>query len=325
MRIVITGISGFAARHFIELLSATAEHHTVAGIYCNNKPAFGEADYPNVTCSFHQLDLLNAEKVTQLLLQFQPDYILHLAAKSSVADSWLYPSASITDNTGIFLSLVEALRINRLKCRLLSVGSSEEYGIANAANGALTENLCPDPASPYGAARVMQQRLVEIYSKNYGLDILHTRSFNHIGPYQNENFVISSFAKQIAAQLKKGVTVIELSVGDVEVIRDFTDVRDVVKAYYQLMTKGKKGETYNVCSNKGFVLKHIIEMFAQITGTTIIYKINEKNFRPSENKKITGSSDKIKKEIGWQPVIPMEKSLKDLLHYWKVKLSAHTS
>ncbi len=319
MKILITGISGFVARHFVELLSASGKSHIIAGIYLNNLPGFNETGYPNVTCSFHQMNLLDSEKVSAFLLEFRPEYILHLAAKSSVAGSWLYPATSVTENTGIFLSLVEALRIHRIKCRLLSVGSSEEYGIAHATNGILTEDLCPHPASPYGAARVMQQRLVEIYAKNYGLDILHTRSFNHIGPYQDKHFVISSFAEQIALQLKKGKTDIELTVGDVDVIRDFTDVRDIVKAYYLLLLKGKTGEIYNVCSNQGYVLKEIIETFSRLTSTSISYKIKQENFRPSENKKIIGSFEKIKNELGWHPTILMEQSLKDLLHYWQSK------
>ncbi|MEP6712404.1 MAG: GDP-mannose 4,6-dehydratase [Ferruginibacter sp.] len=321
MKILITGISGFVARHFIELLSTSGETHTVAGIYCSNQPGFSETQYPGITCSFYQVNLLNTEKVNGLLLSFRPDYILHLASKSSVAESWLHPADFITENTGIFLSLIEGLRINSLKCRMLSIGSSEEYGNADATSDALTESLCPHPASPYGAARVMQEKLVEIYSKNYGIDILHTRSFNHIGPYQSDHFVISSFAKQVVDQIKKGAKEIELVVGDVSVIRDFTDVRDVVKAYYGLMIDGKTGETYNVCSNEGYVLKDIIDMLGKLTGTTITYKTDKKNFRPSENKKIIGSFKKIKNEIGWQPEIPMEKSLRDLLAYWQTKLT----
>ncbi len=322
MKILITGISGFVGRHFVELLSSMGGSYEVAGIYFNNTPAFSEDQYPHVKCSFHQVNLLDGDKLKAILLKFRPDYVLHLAGKSSVADSWLQPAISITENTGIFLNIIEQVRLLELKCRVLSVGSTEEYGYANA-GVPLVESACPLPASPYGAARVMQQKLVEVYSKNYGLDILHTRSFNHIGPYQNENFVISSFAKQIAQQLQDGKLPLELTVGDIEVIRDFTDVRDVVKAYYQLFLNGRTGETYNVCSNNGIILKNIIQKYSELIGSTIKYKMDRKNFRPSENKRIVGSYDKINAETGWVPLIPIEKSLLDLLEYWKERIAVN--
>lgn len=319
MKILITGISGFVARHFIELLSGTGKTFIVSGIYFENEPAFRPNEYPGITCNFHKFNLLDIQKLESLLLDFQPDCILHLAGKSNVAESWRQPAVSITENTGIFLNIVERVRLLKLNCRILSIGSTEEYGNVNE-GVPLKETDCPMPASPYGAGRVLQQKLVEIYSKDYGLDILHTRSFNHIGPYQKENYVISSFARQIAMQIKEGKTIIELSVGDVEVMRDFTDVRDVVKAYYGLMLHGKSGETYNVCSNNGIILKDVIRKYGEITGLTINYKTDAHNFRPAENKRIAGSYDKIKNAIGWEPVIPIEKSLADLLDYWKKML-----
>lgn len=317
MRILITGISGFAARHFIELLSGLEERSDVAGIYHSNQPVFREDQYPNVKCSFHKINLVDQLPVEKLILDFKPDYILHLAAKSSVADSWQNPTECILENTHMFLNIIETMRNHKLGCRLLSVGSSEEYGAVIVNEPLIAEDVCTNPVSPYGAARAMQQKLVDIYSKNYGIDILHARAFNHLGKYQKGNFVISSFARQIAAQMERGAASISLSVGDVSVIRDFTHVKDVVRAYYMLLLKGAPGETYNVCTGQGFVLKDIIAMFAAIIGKPINYEQEAKNLRPNENKKLIGSNKKIRDEIGWKPALPIEESLKDLLAYWK--------
>ncbi len=316
MRILITGISGFAARHFVDFLSGMEDSSEVAGIYHLNSPAFVKNYYKNVQCSFHKINLVDYSPVEELILQFKPDYILHLAAKSSVADSWVNPTECILENTQMFLNLIEVMRKNNLPCRLLSVGSSEEYGNVITRENLITEDLCTNAVSPYGAARSMQQKLVDIYSKNYSIDILHARAFNHLGAFQKGSFVISSFAKQIASQIKSGAVELNLSVGDVTVIRDFTHVRDVVRAYYMLLLQGRNGETYNVCSGKGYMLKDLIILFGQITGKTISYHQDVKNLRPNENKKLIGSYEKIKSAIGWQPLLPIEESLKDLLNYW---------
>jgi GDP-4-dehydro-6-deoxy-D-mannose reductase len=201
------------------------------------------------------------------------------------------------------------------------VGSAEEYGMVKEDQLPITESLNPNPASPYGVSRVMQQNLAEVYSNNYGLDIVHTRSFNHIGPYQSSDFVLSSFARQIIKQKREGLKEIEIAVGNIEVTRDFTDVRDVVRAYYLLLLKGKAGEVYNICSNKGVILKDLIKIFERLTDTKINCVLNPKTFHPSENKQVIGSYEKLKRETGWEPTIPIEKTLTDLLEYWKGKSS----
>ena len=320
MRIFITGISGFVARHFVDLLGSTKEHFDVLGIYNSTYPNFPENEYDNVKCDFLQLNLLDKESLKDALENFNPDYVLHLASKSSVAYSWQKPGELVLENSKIFINIVEILRELNSQCRMLSVGSAEEYGVVDGESLPLKETYRTNPVSPYGAARVLQNNLVNIYSKNYGLNLIHTRSFNHIGPYQNENFVIGSFVKQISSQINEGKKSLNLVVGDIEVVRDFTDVRDVVKAYYTILKTGKRGETYNVCSGIGYKLSHILELFANITHTTINTQTNKNNFRPSENKEIIGSYEKLNKATGWAPTISMKKTLEDLLEYWKEKV-----
>ncbi len=319
MKILVTGISGFVARHFLDYLSSTGDQHSVAGVYFHNKPSFGESDFENVSCTFHQVDLKNREQVSRLLSSFQPQFILHLAAKSSVAYSWLFPADAITENNTMFLNIIEEMRVLKLKCRLLSVGSSEEYGNVEEAALPLRESQPANPVNPYGASRVFQQMLIDIYCKNYGLDIIHTRSFNHLGPYQTKDFVVSSFTRQVASQLAKETNPIVLNVGNVDVVRDFTDVRDVVEAYYKLLLQGQSGQIYNVCSGKSYAIKDVIKMIESIIGRKIEWAVAKDNVRPAENKKIIGSYQKLAKATGWAPKISMEQSLSDLIHYWSQK------
>lgn len=316
MKILITGISGFAARHFLNYLNEKEPGSEVAGIYNETIPEFDTALLPSLNISLHKADLLDKKTLEEIIQNFKPEYILHLAGRSSVADSWKNPAASVMDNTNFFLNIAEIVRTNKLKCRILSVGSTEEYGNANAGLP-LKETDCPEPASPYGVARVLQQKLVAIYANSYHVDIVHTRSFNHIGPYQKSDYVIASFAKQIVQQDKEKRERIELKTGDVNVIRDFSDVRDVVRAYYLLLLKGKSGQTYNVCSGQGYVLKDIITMLSEKIGKPVYHSVDEKNFRPSENKVIVGSYEKLKNETGWQPEITIRESLDDIIAYWQ--------
>jgi GDP-4-dehydro-6-deoxy-D-mannose reductase len=319
MKILITGIAGFAAKHFLHYLNEKELGSEVMGIYNETYPKFENENFEGVRISLLKINLLDKNKVAAIIEEFNPAYILHLAGRSSVANSWKAPADSVMDNTRFFLNIVETVRILKLNCRILSVGSTEEYGNANAGLP-LKETDCPDPASPYGVARVLQQKLVKIYAESYGVDIVHTRSFNHIGPYQKSDYVISSFAKQIVQQAKKGFSKIELVTGDVNVVRDFSDVRDVVRAYYLLLYKGVKGETYNVCSGKGYLIKDMINLFSNIIGEHIFHTTDEKNFRPSENKVILGSYKKLMKATGWKPEYSIEDSLRDIIKYWEVHL-----
>ena len=305
----------------MELLDSLNEDITVLGIYNNHLPDFTATDFNNIDCQLVKANLMDKSRLRELITSFKPGYLLHLASKSSVASSWRKPGETVIENSQIFINVIEILRELGSPCRMLSVGSAEEYGHVNGAQLPLKESYCISPVSPYGAARVLQNNLVGMYAKNYGLNLMHSRSFNHIGPYQHENFVISSFIKQICEQMNAGVKKISLITGDLEVIRDFTDVRDVVKAYYVLLKQGKKGETYNVCSNKGYKLRKLVDLFSEVINIPITCNVDFNNFRPSENKEIIGCYEKLHQETGWKPEIPIEKSIKDLLAYWNQKLA----
>ena len=203
---------------------------------------------------------------------------------------------------------------------MLSVGSSEEYGNVNASNLPLKENGPLNPISPYAVARVSQEMLSRVFADGYGMDIVMTRSFNHMGAGQKDIYAVSSFAKQLVESKNRGDKTCKLVVGDVSIIRDFVDVRDVVKAYYLLLKHGSRGETYNVCKGEGIALSELIRMMAKILNVSVEISINKDLFRPKDNHKIVGSNKKIFEAVGWSPKIPLEDSLKDIIDYWGSKL-----
>jgi len=312
---LITGFSGFVSKYFVEYLNRIQEKVNILGIDVA-EPYFDFEHSDNNDIKFSKVDLLDKNKVRRIILRFQPDFILHLASFSSVAFSWMKPVFSFNNNTNIFLNLLEAVKETGIKCRVLSVGSSEEYGIVKDEDLPLSESTKLNPISPYAVARVSQELLSKIYVDGYGLNIVMTRSFNHIGPRQKEVFVVSSFAKQMVEIKKKNRSKGVLPVGNLKIVRDFLDVRDVVKAYYLLFKKGKNGEIYNVCGGKGIVLKEIINCIAGYLKIKVELKVEQSLVRPNDNPVIIGNNKKIRDELGWQPEIPLEKSIADICDYW---------
>ena len=313
-KFLITGHTGFVGRYFIDFLEENKIKSIVLGIdtvYKKEKIVYEYVEVIDV-----QVDLLDICSIEKTLDSFQPDYILHLASYSSVAFSWKNPVLSFQNNMNIFLNLVESVRKLEMSSRILSVGSSEEYGNVNAAHLPLTESSLLDPISPYAVARVSQGFLSKVYTEGYKLNIIITRSFNHIGPGQKDIFVISSFAKQIAKFKQQGLSQGTIITGDLSIVRDFVDVRDVVRAYYLLLTKGEIGEIYNICSGQGIALHQIIEKLSIISGIEVSTQINPDYVRLNDNKKIIGSYDKIYKYLQWKPEISIEKSLSDIYNSW---------
>ncbi len=318
---LITGFSGFVSRYFCDYLEKNKINALIKGIDAKDC-ALRFDDFKHVRVNFEKMDLLSFDSIERVLAEFKPDYILHLASYSSVALSWKTPVQSFQNNTNIFLNLVEALRkLNMKNTRLLSVGSSEEYGDVTDGDLPLREDHKINPISPYAVARVSQEYLSRVYADGYGINIIMTRSFNHIGPGQKSIFVISSLARQLVELKKAGGNGGKIVAGDVSIVRDFTDVRDVVHAYYLLLKNGKKGQIYNVCSGRGVSLKDVIAIMAAQLNINVDIHIDDELIRPSDNKIIIGSNEKIKKEIGWNNSIPLEQSLSDILSYWESEVT----
>jgi GDP-4-dehydro-6-deoxy-D-mannose reductase len=313
---LITGFSGFVSKHFIDYLENNKIHAQILGIDIHEMD-FDISDYRNVSCQFEKVDLLNKLEVERIIHQFKPDYVLHLASFSSVALSWKKPVESFTNNTNIFLNLIDTIRLADFKCRILSIGSSEEYGNMESVDSHLMEEHTLHPISPYAVARVSQEMLSKVYVDSYNMDIIMTRSFNHIGTHQKEMFVIPSFARQLIALKNNGSEQKELTTGDTSIIRDFVDVRAVVEAYYLLFQKGKKGQIYNICSGFGTSLNDVIQKMATILNIHVTQKIDPNLVRPNDNKVIIGSNKKIKNDTGWENRFVLEQSLKDIIEYYE--------
>lgn len=313
---LITGFSGFVARHFVDYLEQRKIQCRVKGldVQC---PRIPFDDYKNVQISFEKIDLLAKSDVDHVIREFQPDYILHLASISSVGLSWREPVRSFQNNTNIFLNVMDAVRNLKTDTRILSVGSSEQYGNVNETDIPLSEDHSLHPGSPYAVARVAQEQLSMVYVNGYGMDIVLTRSFNHIGPMQSDVFAVSSWARQLVELRKAGNNHGRLVTGDLSIVRDFSDVRDVVHAYYLLLQGGRSGHVYNVCSGTGVTLKDIITSMTAELDITVDIHIDPRLLRPSDNRIIIGSNKKIRRELGWENTISLDQSLRDVMTYWK--------
>ena len=314
-RILVTGFSGFVGKYLISHLSKKKMKFEILGVDLN-EPEY-EYNYSEyLSTKFEKVDLLDSIKLRNLINLFQPNYIMHLASYSSVGLSWKNPSLSFKNNMNIFLNMMEIIRELSPKCRILSIGSSEEYGNVSGDKFPLKEEYSLNPVSPYAVARVSQEQLSKVYCDGYGLDVVMTRSFNHIGVGQKDIFVISSFTKQLV-EIKKGIKKEKkLVTGDITIVRDFLDVRDVVDAYFRLLINGKKGEVYNVCSGIGVSLREVIEMICKILDIHVEIEIDPSRLRPNDNRVIVGSNEKLRKAMGWEPQISLKESLKDIIDYW---------
>jgi GDP-4-dehydro-6-deoxy-D-mannose reductase len=320
-KILITGISGFVGGHFVHYLTSKDNKLEIHGI-SRTKPAW---DFVNIPAElldghyFHQADLNDIPKIKSLIEEIQPEYILHLAAQSSVAESWKTPVFSFMNNTNIFLNIIDTVRLNDNAARVLSIGSSEQYGIVSEKDLPITEERAQCPENPYAVARVAQEHLARIYAKGFDLDISCTRSFNHCGPGQTDRFVVSAIVKQfvmVAQGRKKPV----IQIGNGLIVRDFVDVHDVVEAYYQLLTRGIKGEVYNICSGKGYAIQDIVTLLSEMLNIRVETIQDKSQIRPIDNPRIVGSYQKIQRDIGWKPTISFEQSLLSMYQYWDTRL-----
>jgi len=299
MKVLLTGANGFVARHLIEALRARGD----ATVGADLAPAPANPVDRYVAC-----DLTDAAAVRALVEAERPDAIVHLAAVSSVGRSWEIPAATFTSNTTLFLNIVEAVRELKLPARVLSVGSSEEYGVVPAAEQPIPETRPVAPTSPYAVARVAQEQLSRLYADHYGLDVVMTRSFNQIGPGQRVNFVVPSFVKQLLDGRARGESTVKMSVGDLSVVRDFIDVRDASAAYLALLDRGVSGEIYNVCSGEGRALGEVLATAAKLVGVETEISVDPARLRPTDNPRIIGDNSKLR-ALGWSPT----RSLRDTL------------
>ena len=316
---LITGCSGFVGRHFLDYLEDNEIKCQVLGLDIDLME--NHRNFQHISLSSERVDLLNQDDIEIIIFNYQPDYILHLASFSSVAFSWKNPTISFKNNVNIFLNLLEVVRKFNLKTRILSIGSSEEYGKVAPSETPLIENSPLRPVSPYAVARVSQEMLSKLYADSFGIDIIMTRSFNHIGPGQRDIFVVPSFIRKILEAKLAGLNQTTLTTGDLEIVRDFSDVRDVVKAYYLLLQNGRKGEVYNICSGNPTKLYEIIDITSKILDIKVTTQTASELIRPNDNPLIVGDNTKLKQHTGWSNTFNLNRSIHDIIDYWKDKLT----
>ncbi len=266
----------------------------------------------------HNLDILNPPQITGLLEEIRPDYIFHLAAQSSVAYSWKNPGLTIDVNIKGCVNLLDAVRSLDYKPRVLLVGSSEEYGHIREEESPISEDTLLRPGNIYAATKSCQNMIGKIYAQAYDLDIMMVRAFNHIGPNQTPTFVVADFCKQVA-DIEKGLAEPVIYVGNLSAKRDFTDVRDVVRAYAMLAKGGVSGETYNVGSGHAVAIQEILDSIVSMSTVKISVRVDENKLRPVDVPTAEPNIAKIKNTVGWTPRIKLETTLQETLDYWRGK------
>jgi len=304
MNALITGVSGFVGPYLADHL--LEENHHVSGFDKYENELNGVRVY--------KADILDKKKVFSIVAETKPDCIFHLAAQSSVEKSFEMPDLTMRVNVEGTKNLLDAVAESKISPSILIVSSAQVYGIPKKIP--IKENHPLQPNSPYAESRVRQEELAWEYQKKYDMNIVISRSFNHTGPRQQPSFVCSDFAKQIA-EIEKNLKKPSINVGNTDVRRDFTDVRDVVRAYLLAVEKCKPGEAYNICSGGDVSVKKILDILLSMSDTEIKVVHDEKKKRTSDIPVLVGDNSKFRKQTNWSLKIPMEKTLEDLLSYWR--------
>jgi len=317
MRVLITGITGFVGSHLAEFLLKRGDVEVYGIERWRSKTE--NIDHIKKDLTLLECDIRDASSVRKALEEFKPDRIFHLAAQSFVPTSWSAPAETLTTNIVGQLNIFEAVRHIGINPFIQIAGSSEEYGLVHENEVPMKETNPLRPLSPYAVSKVGQDLLAYQYYQSYTLNVVRTRGFNHTGPRRGEVFVCSNFAKQIT-MIEKGLQEPVIHVGNLDAKRDFTDVRDMIKGYWLSLEKGQPGEVYNVCSGKVYSIKETLDMLLGLTKAKIKIKQDPKRLRPSDVPVLSGDNTKFVKQTGWEPTIPFEKTLEDLLEYWRQRI-----
>jgi len=319
MRVLITGITGFVGSHMAEYALAKG-----AQVFGSNRwrSKTENIDHLRDKVTFLESDLRDLSSVRSLLEISSPDFVVHLAAQSFVGVSWHAPAETLSTNILSQVHLLEAIRGLKMSPRFLAVGSSEEYGLVYPNELPINESNPLRPLSPYAVSKVTQDMMAFQYFKSYGLPIVRTRAFNHEGPRRGDVFVTSNFARQIA-EIEAGLRDAVLYVGDLTPRRDYSDVRDIVRGYWLLLEKGEPGEVYNLCSGTSWAIQQVLDFLldqSKVKGITI--KTDPARLRPSDVMILEGDPGKVFKATGWKVEIPFERTLAELLDYWRQRTRA---
>lgn len=323
MRVLITGITGFAGSHLVEYLLAEVPGVEIFGTK-RWRSRMENIEHLQADIQLVECDLKDANAVRQVLTDVRPERIFHLAAQSYVPASWRAPSETLENNINSQTNIFEAMRALDLDARIQIAGSSEEYGLVHPDEVPIKETNPLRPLSPYAVSKVAQDLLAYQYFRSYGLKAIRTRGFNHTGPRRGEVFVTSNFAKQIAA-IEAGMHEPVIRVGNLSAQRDFTDVRDIVRAYWLALEKGTPGEVYNLASGKAITIRELLDMLLELSEVEVEVEVDPDRLRPSDVEILLGDYSKFHADTGWEPRIPLSKTVEDLLNYWRQRLGVAAS
>lgn len=314
MRALVTGASGFVGSHLCEHLLAQPgwEVYALCFAGCSTENLNPIRERLTVLSG----DLLDPRWTAAAVAETRPEAIFHLAALSSPAASFADPAATLTNNIASQVNLLQAVVEAGLDPAVLVVGSGEEYGMVRPEDVPVDEETPLRPANPYAVSKVAQDMLGLQYHISHHLRIVRVRPFNHIGPRQALGFVTSDFARQIA-EIEAGRRAPVVRVGNLSAQRDFTDVRDMVRAYRLALTLGEPGQVYNLGSGVAHSISAILQTFLQFSAVPIQVETDPQRMRPSDVPLLICDSSRFRQRTGWEPNIPLEQSLRDILDYWR--------
>ncbi len=311
MRALIIGGSGFVGAYLIRHLKELGQEVAVTKMP-GERLERSDSDGIQVL----DLDILDEQAVWQALASVQPDTVYHLAAQSSVAVSWERPKLTADVNIRGCINVLEAVRAQKKQIRVLLIGSGEEYGKILPQELPVCEDHPVRPDSIYAVTKVCQNMIGAVYARAYGMQVVMVRAFNHIGPGQSPVFVVSDFCRQ-TAQIEAGSKEAVIRAGNLEARRDFTDVRDVVRAYALLAERGKAGETYNVGSGHAVRIGDILKMIVQQAKLPVRVESDPKKFRPLDVPVVEADIGRLQKDTGWEPAISLQQTLRETLDAWR--------
>jgi GDP-4-dehydro-6-deoxy-D-mannose reductase len=317
LKALITGIAGFAGRHLTEYLKSRGDE--VAGLE-NGDPDEVSPFAKQFKVKVYAGDLRDEHILSKAIKQFSPDTIFHLAAQTSVRTSFENPLETFSVNIIGTLVLLETISKMETPIKTLVISSSEVYGRLEPNEYPVKEDHPLKPINPYAVSKATVDLMAYQYFKAFGMPIHIVRAFSHSGPHQKTVAVLSDWAMQVA-KIDLNLSQPTIKVGNTNVTRDYTDVRDVVKAYTAVVEKGKPGEPYNVCSGIGYKLNDLLFKYQGFTSKKIDVIIDQSRMRPVDIPILIGSNDKIRNDTGWNPTIPIDITLRDTFNFWREHLA----
>ncbi|NIN66417.1 MAG: NAD-dependent epimerase/dehydratase family protein [Anaerolineae bacterium] len=316
MRALITGVTGFAGSHLAEYLIAHTDLEVLGTDISSNDRNIAHIKRD---IEFVLGDISQPEVASDVLTKTKPDYIFHLAAQAFVPVSWRDPWQTLANNIRAQLNMLQALLESGARPRILIVGSADEYGLIAPDELPITEATPLRPYSPYAVSKIAQDMLGYQYYASHNLPIVRVRPFNHIGARQSPAFVTSDFARQIA-EIEAGSHEAKLKVGNLDARRDFTDVRDMVRAYHLALEHGEAGDVYNLGAEKAYSIREVLDMLLGMSGVEIDVERDEGRFRPSDVPIVICDCSKFREQTGWRATIDLQESLLDVLNYWRKRI-----